>query len=545
MLRKIVIKSTVIISLFTLLSCTDNKNYNVLDYGAKGDGKTINTEAIQKAIDKCAANGGGIVVIPAGEFISGTICMKSNVELYLQEDALLKGSDSFDDYPDNHVNYINSFSYPNGKLFENKALIFGEGLSDIAIGGEGTIDGNGDSPAFDLGNDSSPESRRRPSVILFIDCKNITVSGLNLRNSAYWMQNYLGCDGLHLKELNIYNHTNFNQDAMDIDAKNVLVENCVIDADDDGVCLKSHDVKRPVENVTVRNCVISTNCNAVKFGTKSDGGFRNINISNCVIKKASEDNVRQWQENLEFIELPTTVISGFALESVDGGFIENVSISDVLMFDVQTPVFVIQGRRNVGQAGNDKFYESEKTAFDTSLLPGKISNIRFKNIMARSHSKMTSSVTAFPGHYIENITFENVTFSTMGHGTQEEASTPLMENPHAYPENRMFGYVYPASGLYLRRVKNVLLDNLDLHVRNTDYRSAIIICDVHDIKINSLACDIPAGNNPVIQIEKSKNIFIENPIIPLKSAPLVELKETKQSEIQIKGFKEYIGWIKQ
>ncbi|NDW11147.1 glycoside hydrolase family 28 protein [Dysgonomonas sp. 520] len=500
-----------------LLNSCNNKNnsYSITDFGAIGDGKTLNTEAIQKAIDKCTGNGGGTVIIPSGEFLSGTIYMKNNVMLHLEEGALLKGSASFDDYPDNKVNYVNSFSYPSGKLFENKALIFGEGLTNISITGSGTIDGNGDSPTFQLGNDSSPESRRRPSVILFIDCKNITVSGLHLRNSAYWMQNYLGCDGLNLSGLNIYNHTNFNQDAMDIDAKNVLIENCVIDADDDGVCLKSHDVNRPVENVTVRNCIISTNCNAVKFGTKSDGGFKNINISNCVIKKASEDNVRQWQKNLEFIELPTTVISGFALESVDGGFIENVNISDILMFDVQTPIFIIQGRRNVGQAGNDDFYASEKNKFDESLLPGKVSGIHFKNIMARSHSKMTSSVTAFPGNYIENITFDNITFSTMGYGTLEEANTPLMENPHAYPENRMFGYVYPASGLYLRRVKDVTLNNLDLHVRNKDYRPAIILDDVHNIDIKSLTADTPAGNNPVIRTEKSSNIKNYNPEISM------------------------------
>lgn len=481
-----------------LAGCLSAQTYNVDDFGAVPNVQKVNTEAIQKAIDQCALTGGE-VLIPAGNYLTGTLYLKNNITLHIAEGATLQGSTSFADYPDNQVRYVNSFSYPSGKLFENKALLFGEGVSNITITGKGTIDGSGDSPTFQLGNDSSPGSRKRPSVILLIDSKDIRVHDLTLRNSAYWMQNYLGCDGLHLKGLTIYNHSNYNQDAMDIDACNVLVEDCVIDADDDGVCLKSHDANRPVENVVVRNCLISTNCNAVKFGTKSDGGFRNIDISRCTIRKASVDHIRQWQKVLSFIELPTTVISGFAIESVDGGMITDLRISDILMFDVQTPIFVMQGRRNVGQAGNADFYASDKAAFDASLRPGKVARISFKNIMAKSHSKMASSVTAYPGYYVEDISFENVTFDTMGNGTQEEANTPLKENPHAYPENRMYGHVYPASGLYLRRVKGVVLKNMDFYVRNTDYRPAVILDDVHNVTMEGIKGTLPAGGKPLVE----------------------------------------------
>jgi hypothetical protein len=287
-----------------------------------------------------------------------------------------------------------------------------------------------------------------------------------------------------------------------------LIEDCIIDADDDGICLKSHDFNRIVENVTVRNCTISTNCNAVKFGTKSDGGFRNINISNCFIKKASEDNVRKWQENLEFIELPTTILAGFALESVDGGLIENVNISDIEMYDVQTPVFVIMGRRNVGQAGNKSFYSSGNNPMDPTLQVGKVSNLSFKNIKARSHSKMTSSITAVPGYYIENVTLENIEISTMGHGTMEDAGITLPEYRGAYPENRMYGFVYPSSGLFFRHVKDITLNNIDLEVRNEDFRPAIIFEDVHNAKLNSLAAMPPVGKQPLIKIRESSDINI-------------------------------------
>jgi Endopolygalacturonase len=517
--------------LLYLYSCNE-KEHNIKDFGAVGDGKTSDTRAIQEAIDKCADRGGGRVIVPEGEYLTGTLYMKDNVELYLEEKALIKGSSSFEDYPDNEVKYVNSFSYPNGKLFENKALIFGEGLSNISITGPGTIDGNGDAPAFQLGNDASPESRKRPCMLLFIDCENIKVYDLHMRNSAYWMQNYLGCDGLHLKGLTIYNHTNFNQDAMDIDAKNVLVEDCVIDADDDGVCLKSHDPNRPVENVTVRNCVISTNCNAVKFGTKSDGGFKNVDISGCTIKKASEDNVRQWQQALEFIELPTTVISGFALETVDGGIIENVTVSDIQMEDVQTPIFVIMGRRNVGQAGNEDFYNSEKNGLDPSLQAGKVSNLSFKNITAKSHSKMTSSITAAPGYFVENVVLENIQISTMGHGTKEEADTPLPEYNGSYPENRMYGFTYPSSGLFFRHIKNLTLTKVELEVRNEDYRPAVMLEDVHGVNIEALSGTMPSGKRAFIKIGKSTDITISHTNIGQDS--LVEYDETDPKEVVIK-----------
>lgn len=479
---KIRLKLFVLLYIMACTSCFSNTEYNVLDFGAVGDGKAINTEAIQKAIDKCHENGGGRVVVPKGLFISGTLYMKDNVNLHIEAGATLKGSGSFRDYPDNDVKYINSFSYPNGQLFANKALLFGEGVNKISITGQGTIDGSGDSPEFQLGNDSNPGSRRRPCMLLFIDSKNIEVMDLNLRNSAYWLQNYLGCDTLHLKGLKIYNHTNYNQDATDIDASNVLIEDCIIDSDDDGVCLKSHDADRPIENVIVRNCKISSNCNAVKFGTKSDGGFRNINISNCVIKKSSEDNIRKWQKNLQFIELPVTVISGIALESVDGGFIENVNISDIQMEDVQTPIFVIMGRRNVGQAGNRDFYKSDKNPLDTSLRAGNVSNLSFRNITAKSHSKMTSSITAAVGCYVENVILENIKISTMGYGTKEEANAPLKEYRGAYPENRMYGLAYPSSGFFFRHVKNLEASHVNLEVRNEDYRPAVVLDDVHGAK---------------------------------------------------------------
>ncbi|MEI9935057.1 MAG: glycosyl hydrolase family 28 protein [Ferruginibacter sp.] len=275
------------------------QTYNILDYGAIADGRTINTKAIQAAIDHCS-QAGGKIVIPAGIFLTGTLYIKSNVTIYLDKAAIIKGSPSFLDYPDNEVQYKNFFThFSNGNQRTNKALFFAEGISGITFTGKGTIDGNGTSKEFDLGDDAhSEKSKERPCTILFINCKNITVENIHLTNPAYWLQNYINCDGLHLKGLTIYNHSNYNVDGMDIDSRNVLIEDCNIDSDDDGICFKSNSSNNICENIVVRNCTIASNCNAIKFGTTSIGGFQNIAISDCIIKKISRNKYLSLAEKI-------------------------------------------------------------------------------------------------------------------------------------------------------------------------------------------------------------------------------------------------------
>lgn len=487
-------------------ACGDADGFDIRDYGAVGDGQTLNTEAIQRAVDACHAAGGGRVLFPEGVFRSGTIYVRDGVELYLERGAVLKGSDSFGDYPDNAVRYVNAFSHPGGRLFENKALIFGEGVRDFAIRGEGTIDGSGDSETFRLGNDSDARSRRRPCMLLFVQCRNLSVEGLMLTNSAYWLQNYVGCDSVRLSGLRIYNHTNFNQDAADIDASNVVVERCVIDSDDDAICFKSHNADRAVENVVVRDCELATNCNAIKFGTLSMGGFRNIRVERCRIRPASEDNMRHWQQTLEYIELPTTVISGIAVESVDGARVENLVFSDIEMQGVQTPIFVVLGRRPAGQAGNMDFYASGGRTAVEGLKPGSISGLTFRNIRATSHSRMASSVTAAEGCAVEDVTLENVLFDGVGGGTREEALSVLPEYAGGYPENRMYGFAYPASGLFVRRVRNLCLDGVSLTTRREDFRPAVVLEEAEGVRVRSLTTTPPAGGIGAVVMRACRDV---------------------------------------
>jgi len=499
-----------LIALLFLSNTVHAQTYNIRDFGAKSEATAMNTKAIQEAIDACSKTG-GTVLVPEGIFIAGTLYLKNNVNLSISKGGVLKGSASFADYPDNKVSYANAFTHDqNGKSMANKAFIFAEGLNNISLSGEGTIDGSGDSPTFQLGNDDTPASRLRPCMLLIIDSKHITVSNLTLRNSAYWMQNYLGCEYLKLTGLTVFAQSNYNQDGMDIDAKHVLVENCTVDVDDDGICFKSHDKNRPVEDIIVRNCKISTNCNAIKFGTMSIAGLKDVTISNISIKKASSDHIRQWQKNLKFIGLPTTVLAGIALESVDGAKIENIKITNIVMEDVQTPIFIVLGNRGRTQGASKGFYETQQTASPFRSVGGQIRNIQIENIVATSHSKMASSITAFPGQYIENVKLTNIVLHNMGKGTIEEGKLKIAENPSAYPENRMYGLVLPASGLFVRHVKGLKLDNVVTDVRYPDFRPSIYVEDVIGLTIRSLRAPAKTAAVPVVKLINSKQVVFED-----------------------------------
>jgi len=519
-LRKV---GLLIFFLAVFITVSSAQDYNILDYGAKRDGVTLNTKSIQTAIDKCNKTGGR-VIIPEGVFITGTVYMKSNVELHLNKGAELKGSSFFKDYPFNDIKYPNANTTDvNGKVLISRALIFSEGQKNIAFTGEGTINGSGDSKTFQLGNDGESEaSRQRPCGLLIINCKNILMQGLHLKNSAYWMQNYIGCDSLHIKGIDVYNHANYNEDGMDIDARNVLIEDCHIDVDDDGICFKNHERKHVCGNILVRNCTVSSNCNAIKFGTVSMGGFKNVKITGCNITASKTDNIRHWQKNLHFIGLPITVISGIALESVDGAHIENVSVSNIKMTGVQTPIFIVlgnKGRNVVGSKGKS--------------LVGSISNIRIENIQAESYSKMPSSITGLPGYYVENIKLKNIAITSMGNGTKDEGEKTLPENTEAYPENRMYGDIYPASGFYIRHAKNISFENVSLTLKNKDCRSNIVLDDVQNLTTNDLIMDAPSCDASSIKAINTKNLGFTHTRFTSPYKKLVKLQGTDKHEIHI------------
>ena len=269
--------------LFLLYSFTNDKKqgsvYNVEDYGAVNNGFSICTEAFNKAIKICSENGGGVVIVPPGTYKCGTIQMKDNVELHLEIGSTLLASAKQEDFPRQPQPEYRSYVDRGGWY----SLIYAEGASNIAISGLGTIDGNGaqHQPVKGLpGGDVDG----RPRNILFISCKRVRVEGIRMLSSGMWNQHYLNCEDVIVDRVEVFNHSNRNNDAIDIDGcRRVTVSNSIFDSDDDGITLKSTG-PAITEDVCITNCVVSSFCNAIKAGTESTGGFRNITISNCVIK---------------------------------------------------------------------------------------------------------------------------------------------------------------------------------------------------------------------------------------------------------------------
>lgn len=426
---------------------------NIRDLKAKGDGKTDDTQIIQSAINKCSVQKGK-VVIPAGTYLVQPIFLKSNVHLHLEQGATLIGTTDLGAY---HKAFE--------KLEHPPALIYAENAENIVVSGEGTIHGQGEHANFQLGDDSQG-GPQRPRLVYFVDCKNVTVKDITLRNSAYWVQDFQGCDGVYVRGVKVFSQCNWNNDGLDIDSKNVIVSDCYIDSGDDALCFKSHRAEI-CENITVTNCVLRSNCNAIKFGTASLGGFRNITVSNCVIYKASEDKLRHWKTSFPWMGITDdiSVIAGIAIESVDGGVAEQILISNIIMSDVQTPIFIRLGDRR------------RTITNHVSVLK----DITIDNIIARSSSKLACSITGIPGNYVENVTISNVQITTPGGGIKEHMSQSVPENSNGYPENRMFGVVLPASGFYIRHAHNILLNNVRLKTLLPDERPAFYLDNTRNI----------------------------------------------------------------
>lgn len=440
----------------------ENSVWRPQDYGAQPDGTLVCTKAIQEAIDACAREGGGTVRLEGGHFLSGTLFLKDGVTLEIAEDAVLLGSVNLDDYPVTIPRYR---SYTDN--YTERSLIYGENVRDVSLSGSGIIDGQG--AAF------PGEWKQRPYLIRFIECHNVRVHGLSLRNSAMWMQHYLACDGVTLQRLRVHNHCNRNNDMVDIDGcSDVLIEECIGDTDDDGITLKSTSA-RPCERVTIRNCTVSSHCNAIKCGTESNGGFRNISISHCTIKPSAITKPISGEAG---------GLAGVALEIVDGGVMENVTVSDIRIQGTLSPLFV-----RLGDRARPFLKDGPRPGV------GELRNVVLQNITAMDAGAMGCPIVGLPGHPIRGLTIDNVAISSAGGGTHEDVQRAFDEKAGEYPECRMFAPRLPAFGLFCWHVEGLTLTNVTLQSKMPDARPAVVLEDVRNVIINGKTVSDP-GDAP-------------------------------------------------
>ena len=463
---------TIHCSLFTI-GAAQAADYNVVSYGAKSDTTVLSTTAIQQAIDNCSKAGGGRVIVPAGQYKIGTIVLKSDVHLFLEQGATLYGSTDLKDYKPMKSDYVSLRTQTN-----TIQLIYADKVKNVVIDGYGTIDGRGRAFKKLSWND---EGITRPHLLRFIQGEDITVRNITLKHSGCWMQHYLACDRLKIEGIKVQNRNNYNNDALDLDGcHDVIVQGMMADSDDDAITLKSTS-PRLCENIRISDCVVSSHCNAVKLGTETNGGFRNINISGIVVKPSSD-------QSSQFFGAPSKIgTSALSLEIVDGGVMENVNVSDFTVEGTESPIFIRLGNRgrgyklrnaSTGLSGNG----NEDTI--TELIPidhvGTIDGIHLSNFQIRNAGSVGCSITGLPGHPVKNVWLSNITLRHKGGVTIEDLAaindSIKNEKEKAYPEATMWGNL-PAKGFYVRHARNVHFNNIHVETTEADVRPDIVKTD--------------------------------------------------------------------
>jgi len=428
-------------------------DYNIVNYGAVNDTTKLSTAALQKAIDACSAAGGGRVVVPTGNYKIGTIILKSNVHMHLEQGATLYGSTDLKDYLPMKTDYVSLRTQT-----ETIQLIFADKATNVVIDGFGTIDGRGRSFKKLSWND---EGITRPHLLRFIQSSDITLRDITLKNSGCWMQHYLACDRVKIDGIKVFNRNNYNNDALDLDGcHEVVVSNMFADSDDDAITLKSTS-PRLCENIRIADCVVSSHCNAIKLGTETNGGFRNINISGIVVKPSYDQKEKffgQWIGS-----------SAISLEIVDGGVLENVNVSDITIEGTESPIFVRLANRARGY----------KEGVPVTKV-GKINGIHLSNIQIRNAGSMGCSITGIPGHEVENVWLNNITIHHKGGVTAADMAkineSIKDEKEKEYPEATMWGNL-PAKGFFVRHARNIKFNNIEVITEQPDAREVIVIRD--------------------------------------------------------------------
>jgi polygalacturonase len=467
------------------------KDYNASLFGIKSNGTTLNTSSMQKAIDYINENGGGRLVFYVGRYLTGTIHLKSNVTIQLEEGAILVGS-------------LNPFDYEH--IASWTALVFAHDQNNIGITGKGVIDGQGFAVANNLVDlihkgvvkdplkYDRPGEGIRPQNIYFKGCRNVKIEGITLKDPGSWNQQYDQCRNLVIDRITVDSKSYWNNDGVDIvDCDSVMITNSYFDSADDGICLKSHSSDFICQNIYIHNNTVRTSANGIKFGTASLGGFRNITI----IKNLVFDTYR----------------SAITFAAVDGGLVENIFVDSLRSINTGNVVFLRIGERRSGKKG-------------------KMSNISISNVYAEVPSTKPdagynyegpvedmprnispASIVGLPDAVIENVRLKNIEIHYPGGGNPSFARVGLDELDNvpemasSYPEFSMFKEL-PAWGFYIRHAKGVTFDNIVLTCTKKDYRTAIVLDDVNNIKIKTLTVKEPGNEKePVYSFRSSQVLY--------------------------------------
>jgi polygalacturonase len=498
-------------------------SYEVTAFGAKGDGHTLDSPAINRAIEAAASAGGGTVSFPAGTYLCYSIHLKSNVALHLSPGATILAADPPTDLssdlaspaasPANDPAESNApwESYQDfGHNHWHNSLLWGEGLENVSITGPGLIWGKGLSRGWGAGPIAEHPGVGNKAIALK-NCRNVLLRDFSILHGGHFGILATGVDNLTIDNLKI----DTNRDGMDIDCcRNVRVTNCSVNSPwDDAICLKSSfalGYARATEMVTISDCVVSgsfeegtlldatykrfapdakvNRTGRIKFGTESNGGFKNITITNCVFDGC-------W---------------GFALETVDGGLLEDVTITNITMRDLAgAPIFLRLGARMRGPAG---------------VPVGALRRVLISNIVcSNAGSPVSSIISGIPGHEIEDVKLSNILIQHQG--GQPDTPLQLAEKEKDYPEPSMFGTT-PAHGFFIRHAKGIEINDVEIQCAKEDARPAFVLDDVTRADFFRVTAPRVQGK-PVIVLNNVRDFSVNRS----KSVPDSEIESTERKEL--------------
>lgn len=443
--------------------------FDARQYGAKGDGVTVDTKAIQRAIDDCFEAGGGYVVLAGGVFVSGTVWLKSNVYLQVNASAALLANPDIGDYPDGtHYNrYVNEQDM-------DKCLIYAEDAANIGVVGHGEINGNAES----FPNEGSIY---RPMMMRFLRCKNIRVQHLRLYNSTAWTTAFLDSENIWCEGLDIRNDKKYNGDGLDYDGcRNVFISNCKILGTDDNLCLQASSKDYPMKNVQISNCHFTSICAGIRIGLKSVGDISNVTIMGCTF-----ENV--WRE-------------GIKIECTEGGRITDIVAQGLVMRNVTRPLFILLNNRldKIGSSiGLDEMPEigsmeritvSDLIATDDEEMFN--THYRFADDLMGCPSFNGIRVDACDAYPIRDLTLRNITYTFVGGVSKEDipADYPKVwdmrrEHPDEVSENYNPAWSR-TTFMDVRNVERLSLDGLKFHAMTADTRESYIIENCRSLKVD-------------------------------------------------------------
>ena len=470
-----------------LMAHASSADYNVRDYGAKGDGKTLDHQAINAAIDSCVAHGGGRVVVPAGTYLCGSIRMKSHVELHLSAGAKILAAPASMKAYDEAESWEGPAYQDGGHTYFKNSLIYAIGQEHVSVTGRGMIDGQGltkkDTEKGGVVNGGNIGTGDK--AIAFKLCRNILIRDVTIYRGGHFAIILTGCELGTVDNVTI----DTNRDGFDIDCcKYLSVSNCKINTPrDDALVLKSsYALKKPVitEHIAITNCVItgyklgslldgsyipepvSWVCGRFKLGTESNGGYKNISLSNSTFMYSS----------------------GLAFEEVDQGIMENITVSNITMNHVHHyPIYITTGCRNRGP--------KERTTVSTGR------DIMISNMVANDVDSLAGIiVTGMPDEPLRNITLSNIQLQFRGGGRAELAKREYREQGKNYPEAK-FAKETPAYGLFARHVDGLEVNNVTFRTMKPEYRPAAMLVDVKNESITNLKADLQKGAKLIVKMK--------------------------------------------